>query len=106
MNKHLLSLLQEDSNYKLYTQQERDELHSLFSVLGEIGNYYLNRDSEGNVANITQDMGGGVIKTTVFNRDSDLISSVLISYSDESFTRLYTFIRNDDGVITSIELSS
>ena len=102
-NRSLLSLLQEDGVYRLFTQAERDKLAGLTpGTDSETGTYVVNRNADGVVTDIVQTLPGGVLKTSTISRTNDLVSSISVTTSDMSFTRTYTVSRDADGNVQGL----
>jgi hypothetical protein len=104
-NKESLENLEETPTKKILTATERAEIEGLFKLCGEVGDYVVNHDSEGFLSSIVQNMGGGVTKTTTMNRTGDLVLSIQVHFSDNSYNRTYTFNRSAEGIVESVIIS-
>ena len=72
----------------------------------EGSSYTINRDVNGFVSSITTELPNSVTKTFSFTRDvNDLVSTVTIHNSDSSYNKVYTFVRDSEGLVTSINIS-
>jgi len=72
----------------------------------EGSSYEINRDVNGLVTSITTELPNSVVKTFSFTRDgNDLVSTVTITNSDMSYNKVYTFVRDSDGLVTGMDIS-
>lgn len=82
-----------------------DQLEDLWGRFGE-GSYTVNRDLDGLVSSVTTLVGGTVLKTFSFTRDSeDRVATIVVTTSDGSFSRTYSTQRDPEGIITGIDVA-